>query len=82
MTLGLNNMDHTKVLECSEFAKSLGNIQFTWKDKQVQCIGNILGNKHIISLVLTRYGKSMIYTLLRSYWTNSTASQMATILLS
>ena len=60
----LNNMDHTNVLECSEFGKSLDNIKFTLKDKQVKCIGNIVENKHTICLLPAGYRKSMMYTLL------------------
>ena len=41
-------------------------MQFTLKDKQVQCIGNIVENKHTIGLLIIGYGKSMIYTLLPS----------------
>jgi superfamily II DNA helicase RecQ len=46
------------------YAKNLAGITFSLKDKQLECIRNVLEGRDTISLLPTGYGKSLIYTLL------------------
>ena len=58
-------MDSTaKLRDAIEFARRKCKISFQLRDKQIECIENIVKKQDTIAILPTSYGKSLIYTLL------------------
>ena len=59
-------MEEAKFLKSVEYSKKYCELAYELKDKQLQCMENIVKGKDTIGLLPTGYGKSLIYTLLPS----------------